>query len=185
MGGQYALACAYFLSERITGTVVIAGCLPLDDPKNFSELNHMDQRLTQMAQTHPHNASLAFKALGEIAQHTPSLWTAISARGLSRSDVEMVHSLPGPGLAAMAAPALKSPDGMVEEYRAWALPWGFTPDQIRGSVFLWQGDADTLVPHAWAQEFAKSIPDARLRLLPGEGHFLAYKHYQEILSDLR
>ncbi len=145
----------------------------------------MDQRLTRMAQKHPHNAALAFKALGEIAQHTPELWTALTARGLSKSDVETLHHLPEPGLAQFAAPALNSPDGMVEEYRAWALPWGFAPEQLRGTVIWWQGEDDSLVPPAWANKIVPQIPNARLHLLPAEGHMLAYNHYRDILSELK
>jgi pimeloyl-ACP methyl ester carboxylesterase len=185
MGGQYALACAYHFGARVKATAVVAGCLPLNDAANFSELNHMDQRLTRMSQKHPHNAVLAFKALGEIAQHTPELWTAITARGLAKSDVETLHRLPEPGLAQMAAPALSSPEGMVEEYRAWALPWGFNLEQIRGTVNVWQGQDDTLVPPAWAGILAQRIPNACLHLIPGEGHMLAYNHYREILSELK
>ena len=184
MGGQYALACAHFLAERVTRTCVIAGCLPLGDAKNFSELNHMDQRLTNMARHHPQNAELAFKAMGELALHTPSLWNAMSARGLTKSDADALHQLPGNGLADMAAPALQTADGMVGEYRAWALPWGFAPADLRGAVSIWQGTDDTLVPKQWAETLAREIPNARLHLIDGAGHFLALTHYDEILTDL-
>lgn len=184
MGGQYALACAHFLAERVTRTCVIAGCLPLDDAKNFAELNHMDQRLTNMARTHPHNAELAFKAMGELAQHTPSLWNAMSARGLAKSDADALHQLPGNGLADMAAPALQTANGMVEEYRAWVLPWGFAPADLRGAVRIWQGTDDTLVPKQWAETLAREIPNARLHLLDGAGHFLALTRYDKIFADL-
>jgi pimeloyl-ACP methyl ester carboxylesterase len=155
----------------------------LDDPQNFSALNHMDQHLTEMARAHPQNARLAFKAMGEIAQHTPSLWNTMSARGLARSDVETIHRLPAPGLAGMAAPALESADGMVEEYRAWVRPWGFTPEQIAVPVVIWQGNQDHLVPAAWGEEFARRTAKARLNVLPDEGHMLAYNHYRGILSE--
>lgn len=184
MGGQYALACAHFLAERVTQTGVIAGCLPLDDEKNFANLNHMDQRLTNMARTHPQNAELAFKAMGELAQHTPHLWNVMSARGLSKGDADALHQLPADGLATMAAPALQTAAGMVEEYRAWALPWGFTFSEIRSAVSIWQGTDDTLVSSHWAETMAREIPNARLHLVQGAGHFLALSHYDEILADL-
>jgi pimeloyl-ACP methyl ester carboxylesterase len=184
MGGQYALGCAHFLRERVTHTTIIAGALPLDDAKNFSELNHMDQRLTNMARNHPQNAELAFKAMGELAQHTPHLWNAMSARGLAKRDADALHQLPGNGLADMAAPALQTANGMVEEYRAWALPWGFTLSQIRGAVSIWQGTDDTLVPMHWAETMAREIPTARLHSVKGAGHFLALRHDDEIFADM-
>jgi pimeloyl-ACP methyl ester carboxylesterase len=73
---------------------------------------------------------------------------------------------------------------MVEEYRAWARPWGFEPAQLQAEVVLWHGDDDKLVPPHWSRELAASIPNARLQPLPNEGHFLAYDHYADILRVL-
>jgi pimeloyl-ACP methyl ester carboxylesterase len=72
-------------------------------------------------------------------------------------------------------------DGMVEEYRAWVRPWGFAPEDIRGPVTSWQGDADELVPPKWGDELARRIPNARLEVRAGEGHFLGYLHQADIL----
>jgi pimeloyl-ACP methyl ester carboxylesterase len=173
------------MRERVTRTAFVAGALPLDNPENLAQLNLMDRRLTEMARTHPTNAKLAFQTLGEIAAKLPHLWNGIAGRGLSARDVQTIHQLPGPGLAGMAAPALASGDGMVEEYRAWALPWGFGPEEINTPVSVWQGGQDHLIPGRWAVELASRIPDARLHVLPEEGHMLAYNHFQEIFDDLR
>ena len=74
---------------------------------------------------------------------------------------------------------------MVEEYRAWVRPWGFAPEDVRGRVTIWQGDADDLVPPQWGKELAERIPDTRLELLAGEGHFLGYRHQEAVLHALR
>lgn len=95
-----------------------------------------------------------------------------------------VRALPDPGLAAASAKAFTHPDGMVEEYRAWARPWGFLPEDALGPVTIWQGDADVLVPPRWGKELTRRIPDARLELRAGEGHFLGYRHQSDILGDL-
>lgn len=184
MGGQYALACAYALGERVQHTAVVAGCLPLDDEKNFAALNRMDQKLTHLSHNHPQAASLEFKALGEIAQHAPHMWSELTARGLSESDAHTLEKIGQAQFSAMSAPALLSADGMVQEYRTWVLPWGFAPGDIRGAITLWQGDADKLVPPSWAETFAAEIPNATLRLVPGQGHFLAYNRWPEILREL-
>lgn len=185
MGGQYALACAHALSERVKRTVIVAGCLPLDDEKNFAALNRMDQKLTNLAKNHPHEAELAFKGLGEIAQHAPHMWNELTARGLSESDAHALEQIGAENFSKMSAPALMTADGMVEEYRAWALPWGFGLNEMRGAVSVWQGDADKLVPPQWAETFAAQIPHAQLQRVAGEGHFLAYNnHFREILNGL-
>lgn len=185
MGGQYALACAYALGERVKRTAIVAGCLPLDNPENFAALNRMDQKLTNLSQHHSHEAELAFKALGEIAQHAPHMWYELTARGLSENDAHALEKIGAENFSKMSAPALMTAEGMVEEYRAWALPWGLALNEIHGEIFLWQGDDDKLVSPKWAETLAAQIPNAKLHRVEGEGHFLAYNnHYREILSEL-
>ena len=48
-GGQYALAVANALGDRVTGCAVIAGCLPLDDPDTFKQLNNLDRAFARLA----------------------------------------------------------------------------------------------------------------------------------------
>ncbi len=184
MGGQYALVCAARLNDRVTRTVVIAGAVPLDDETAFAELNSMDRRFTRLAQNHPHLAGTLFATLGEIAEHTPDVWAHLTARGAVPGEAEAMRALPDPGIAAAAAAALAHPDGMVEEYRAWVRPWGFAPQDVRGPVTIWQGDADELVPPRWPHELTDRIAGARLELRAGEGHFLGYRHRSDVLRDL-
>lgn len=184
MGGQYAMACAHALGARVQHTAIIAGCLPLNDEKNLAILNRMDQRLTHLSQNHPQAAALEFQALGEIAQHAPHMWMELTARGLSESDAQALEKIGPAQFSDMSAPALLSAQGMVQEFRTWVLAWGFAPGDIRGALTLWQGDADKLVPPAWAETFAAQIPNATLHRVPGEGHLLAYNHYVEILREL-
>ena len=52
-GGQYALAAAFELAERVTGCAVIAGCPPLDDPATFKQSNRLDHILVILARRCP------------------------------------------------------------------------------------------------------------------------------------
>ncbi len=184
MGGQYALACAALLPERVSRTAVIAGCRPLDERTTFVALNAMDRRFTRLAQHHPQVAGTTFRALGEIARRTPDAWAHLTLRGTVPDESSTLEALPDPGIATAAAAALKGGGGMVEEYRAWVRPWGFTPAEVRGPVTFWHGDADELVPPAWSQVLADAVPHGRLESIRGAGHFLGYTHTAAILHDL-
>ena len=52
---------------------------------------------------------------------------------------------------------------MVDEYRAFVGPWGFTLDEIAVPTRVHQGTADTLVPPKWADELVAGIPTRRSR----------------------
>lgn len=182
MGGQYALACAAGLPDVVERTTVIAGCLPLDGPGTFDQLNDMDRRFTRLAQHHPHVATETFRALGELARRTPRAWAQLTTRGAVPDEASTMEGLPDPGIASAAAEALRHGGGMTEEYVAWARPWGFAPEDVGCEVDVWQGDQDDLVPPAWGAELARRLAKGRLRTVEGAGHFLGYTHASEVLA---
>lgn len=182
MGGQYALATAAALGERITRTAVVAGCVPLDD-EALGELNDMDRRFTVMAQDHRRTLETVSAAWGGLARFSPSAWARAASKGEPEADVAAVRAHAAE-LADAAHGAHAQTDGIVEEYLAWARPWGVDLDRITTPVTLWQGDDDHLVPPVWAQRLADGLPSARVELVPDAGHFLLLTHGEQILRDL-
>jgi pimeloyl-ACP methyl ester carboxylesterase len=63
-------------------------------------------------------------------------------------------------------------------------PWGFRLEDIQVPVHIWHGDADTSTPLVMAQYIASRIPNCQLTVYPGEGHFLFFDHWAEILTML-
>ena len=63
-------------------------------------------------------------------------------------------------------------------------PWGFRLEDIQVPVHIWHGDADTSTPLVMAQYIAGKIPNCQLTVFPGEGHFLLFDHWAEILTML-
>jgi pimeloyl-ACP methyl ester carboxylesterase len=58
-------------------------------------------------------------------------------------------------------------------------PWGFRLEEIEAVVFLWQGEADVLVPPAMGRYLAARIPNCHATFFPEEGHLL-FDHMSEI-----
>lgn len=69
------------------------------------------------------------------------------------------------------------------EYTAWVRPWGFAPEDVSGSVVIWQGSDDDLIPPKWGAALAARIPGARLHAVGGAGHFVGYTHTAELLRE--
>jgi hypothetical protein len=77
MGGQYALACAYKLADRVSSTAVMARAVPLDNPESFDALNKLDQLLTSFSEHSPKAAETIFFSIGNFWQSTllkPGIW---------------------------------------------------------------------------------------------------------------
>jgi len=57
--------------------------------------------------------------------------------------------------------------------------------EIKSPVTVWQGDVDLMVPYAHGVWQSQTIPNARARLLPGEGHLsIGVGKLEEIIDDL-
>jgi pimeloyl-ACP methyl ester carboxylesterase len=183
MGGQYALACAARLGARVTKTVVLAGALPLDNDATFLELNSMDRKFTNRARDSARTARYALALLGAVARHAPKAWCRTAAKDAVPEEAAVLAGPTGRMLADAAAVAMRGGEGMAEEYRAWARPWGFVLDAVTTPVVYWQGDRDALVPSHWAEELTDRTPGSALHAVEGAGHFLGYTHTREVLSE--
>jgi pimeloyl-ACP methyl ester carboxylesterase len=184
MGGQYAAALGWALSGRVTRLAIIAGALPLTEPGVFAQLPGLDRAYTRLAQRASWLVKPGISAMGLAARSAPALYGRLAARELGAADAAVLRDEGYGEFARMSAEALRRPGGVVEEYRAWMRPWGFTPEQITVPTDVWGGQQDELVNNAWPHELARRIPAATLHERPG-GHFLAHLYYPEIFARLR
>jgi pimeloyl-ACP methyl ester carboxylesterase len=75
--------------------------------------------------------------------------------------------------------------GMYDEALVLARRWGFDLADLRVPVHIWHGVRDDVIPLTMAHYLARSIPGARVRFYPDDGHHLLYRHWPEILAALR
>jgi len=183
MGGPYALATVLHLGDRVPRAAVIAGSLPLNDPDTLAELNAMDRRFTSMARSHRSALRTTASVWGDIAAFSPRTWAALVSRGAGPLD-EMAVRRVAHELAGSAADSVSQPDGLVEEYVAWARPWDFALGDIATPVDVWQGTEDHLVPVEWSRRMAAALPEGDLHVIEGEGHFLLLNHADDVLVSV-
>ena len=182
-GGQYALAAAYELGERVTGCAVIAGCPPLDDPATFKQLNHLDRTFARLARRAPIVLRCISACIRIVAKHAGGALLRVSVRGQPSHEAKAVREQ-GRWLPKIMAEGTDNPRGVVDEYLAIAAPWGFLPEDVTTPVRIYQGGPDTFVPEEWGQLLARRIPNASVSLYPGEGHFIALTRRQDVLEWL-
>jgi pimeloyl-ACP methyl ester carboxylesterase len=183
MGGQYALAVAHDLADRVLATAVIAGCPPLDHEATFAELNEMDRRLTRLSYEHPGRARFEFAWLGRLERQFPVRLAKVSSRTWGAADRATVveHAR---WMGANIAAAATEPGGLVEEYLALVRPWRFELADVAGQVAVWQGTEDALVPPRWGERLAAGLREAELHTIDGAGHLIALTHRADVIRDL-
>jgi pimeloyl-ACP methyl ester carboxylesterase len=181
-GGPYAAACASALPERVTSLTLIASAIPPEWPGMMREINRMDRVFMRLATGAPRLERLAFRAMGIMARRTPAAFCRVSMASLDESSRELLMSLPASAFSAPIAEGLRNPGGVLRDYRLLSSPWGFDLAAITQPAYVWQGDRDSMLDSSWAERLAARIPNAELRICPGEGHFLALRHHREIFA---
>ena len=74
---------------------------------------------------------------------------------------------------------------MAQDLALFARRWRFTPADIGATrVFLWHGDADTVVPVAIGRYYARTIPGCEATFVPGAGHLMLVEQADAILAQV-
>jgi pimeloyl-ACP methyl ester carboxylesterase len=186
-GAPHALACAYALPDRVLaiGLASPAGGWFIG-PGATRNISAESRGLNTLARFAPWALRLALAQLRWRLLRSP------------RHVIEnQIRRLPAKDQATLADPAVRrllietigegfrqGIWGVYDDTLAVAYPWGFEPGAVQTPVWIWQGDADTSVLPALAQELARKLPHCSFSLLPGEGHFLLFTHWREMLQTL-
>jgi pimeloyl-ACP methyl ester carboxylesterase len=181
-GGPHAAACAHKLSPRVTGTALVAPMPPLDQPGAVRQLG-APAWYYPLARRAPWALRALYAGLAALARRNPRHAERLLLGGMSQADQRLFAraELAGRFGADLAGAGSR---GVVTDERLMPLPWGFTPEQVKGPVHLWLGEHDQLVPpRVWLQQ-PNGFPDCQTTVVPDAGHFLIAEHMTTILDNL-
>ena len=159
-GGEYALACAARLPDRVTAAVAISSPAPYGASGLdwFAGMRTPDSLRAAVA---GRAAKEAYEASpdGDAADvpFTPEDWAALQGS----------WSWFGPVVGAALA---DGKDGLIDDDLATVAPWGFDVADIAVPVLIVHGAADEMVPASHGAWLAAHCPTAELRIVPDAGH---------------
>jgi pimeloyl-ACP methyl ester carboxylesterase len=157
-GGPHALACAALLSERVSAVATFASPAPFTREFDWFAGMVAPGGLRSAAEGgRAARARFAETEEFDERQFVEADWAALGGawRALGRD-------------AQAAGEA--GPDGLIDDDVAFVRPWGFDLADVAVPVLVVQGEADRVIPPSHARWLGSHLPDAELRLRPGEGH---------------
>jgi len=184
-GGPYVAACAFKNPERVISATIVSGVGPTDLEADTRKL----YRKRQIAITIARNAPWLLRPLIWLAQNPRRNPERYFERTFAESSPPDQAILSQPEIKAMLTlnwveGFRQGARGFTREGIIFAHAWGFPLKEITVPVFIWHGDADASIPLSMAEHIAHAIPNSKLRVIPNEGHFLLFKYWEEILSNI-
>ena len=185
-GGPYALACGHELADRVSAIAAVSSPAPLAGSADPAYLRRLDRHAVRAAGRAPWVIRLAMWHWGRGQRRDAARFFERSVAAMCAADQEVLTEpqLRSRMIANSTELYRQGGRGMYDEALVLARPWGFDVGALRVPVHIWQGALDETVPAAMATHLAESIPGARLRMFPEEGHHLLYRYWPEILAAL-
>jgi pimeloyl-ACP methyl ester carboxylesterase len=188
-GGPHALACAALMPEQVLGTATIASIAPYpaDGLDYLAGMGAENVEEFQAALAGP-------EPLIEFKERNWPIFRKVTASEVADSLGDLVDEVDYGSIrddfAAWMAAAFR--EALRESYWGWfdddmafVKPWGFDQAAIPGSVHVWQGRHDRMVPFAHGEWLAAHVGHACPHLFDEHGHLtLALDAMPRILDEL-
>ena len=177
-GGPYVLACAAMIPERLTGSVVLAGMVPLPLTKaGTSGLHPLYRAMIPLRKGPPTFFTGLFRIAAQVSAGKPGKFPLSAlVRSLATEDRALLLSSPDVWeVATRSFSESVSTKGcgrgvMVDSEIYFNNP-GFDPSTITHPIRYWHGGEDKNIPAALVEDLVSTMPHATLTLEPELGHF--------------
>lgn len=190
-GGPTLLACAYKLAGRLTFVLDLAGAAPLyTDPAALKELGTVDRLYAKLGTHMPlWLFQIPFSLLGfqQKMLKNPKAFANMMRSSMCKADMELFEVPEMQYLFMRDFQELfrQGARGAALDAQLIYLPWEFDIHRIRVHVDIHQGSDDRWIPPSFSRYLAKMIPDATLKMFPGQGHFCHMVYAEETLKAVK
>ncbi len=169
-GGAYAAVCAAKLAGRVSAAALLSSGVPLDLYGTRRGLALEDRALTALSRRTPWLASAVIKASIVNASNTRLLRAVVSSFPPPDRQIITQWGPPEVALAFVRESLRQGTPGAVQDYRIFGDPWGFSLEEIRLPVGIWEGSEDRTGPPGYREFLHRHIAGSTLTVVPGEGH---------------
>jgi pimeloyl-ACP methyl ester carboxylesterase len=184
-GGPYAAACGARLPDRVTRVALLGSAVPLDLFGTTRGLTSDDRILLFLMRHRPSLAATLMRVM--IGDATPGRLYQEMLRGFPRVDRAALREMgpPAQAVAFVKESMRQGTEGCLQDYRIFGDPWGFELGDVTAPVDIWEGAEDRTGPPDYRDLLLRALPEARLFLVPDEGHISLLAHRaEEILGRL-
>lgn len=192
-GGPYVLACAARIPDRLTGSAVLAGMVPLPlTDIGTGGLHPIYRTLIPIRKAPAFLFTTGFKIAGIASKADPNrLPMSLLLKSLSAEDrVIMLHSPDIWGVLTRSFTegvcGLSGGRGVMTDADIYFQKPSFDPSKITHPIRYWHGGDDKNIPLDLVKDLVRKMPSAELSVIAELGHFsLAIRRASAALDYLR
>lgn len=181
-GAPFAVAAAASMPDRIS---LLALVCPVGELANGQlRLSRFQRFLFRRLARRPWATRLFFRRLRSMVFRSPdSAYRWLMAR-LRVPDRELLArpEVRASLQAAMSEGLRPGTEGAAQDLRLYCAPWGLKLADIDVPAIVWQGSDDPVVPPAAAYALARALPNCRLDVIQGAGHYWVFGQFGLILD---
>jgi pimeloyl-ACP methyl ester carboxylesterase len=186
----FEAAAAPALAERVTTLHVVAGIVPRDayDEPSVRHAGRGRLEMIELADQLP-SGELANAVAPLVAPYPCDLPLAAEHQRAQRSDADQAALMRVPGAIEQLARALVEAvraglAGVRSDVEAQTRRDAVDLARIRVPVQLWYGSRDTVTPSRFGSWYVERLPEAKLHVIEGAGHYLPCTHWDDLLRAL-
>jgi pimeloyl-ACP methyl ester carboxylesterase len=181
-GAPFAVAAAASMPDRISLLALVCPVGELADGQ--LRLSRFQRFLFRRLARRPWATRLFFRRLRTMVFRAPdSAYRWLMAR-LRAPDRELLArpEVRASLQAAMSEGLRPGAEGAAQDLRLYCAPWGLRLADIDVPAIVWQGSDDPVVPPAAAYALARALPNCRLDVIQGAGHYWVFAQFGLILD---
>jgi pimeloyl-ACP methyl ester carboxylesterase len=182
-GGPYALACGALFPERVSRVALVSSWGPIDELEAaYASLTADERDLVSAVRADPVGATERLWEFGHWYVETPLRF--LEAAPEPADEPVLRDSVVRSNFAASNLEgARQGQAGLVGDWVADALPWGFRLADIGVPVDLWIGERDPGRAPLDAPEIRRRIPSCTIHADRDAGHWLLISRWPDILEQ--
>ena len=181
-GGPLALACGALLADRVSRVAAVSSWGPIDEIEAaYASLTAEERRVLGAIRADPDGAAERLWRDGQWYADAPL--SLLEAEPEAADEAVLTDPVVRSNLSASNLEgARQGQAGLIGDWVADALPWGFELADITVPVDLWTGCRDPGRAPLDAAEIGRRIRSCTLHPEPNAGHWPAISHWCEILE---
>ena len=186
-GGPHAMAAAASIPDRVTLLALISPVGPIADCHRRIRMSAFHRLVFTRAGRSNSACASFFWSLRNLIRWAPGLAHAGLMRRVTPSDRPILTTADVRANLRAAIheglrPGIK---GALQDLRLFCGPWNLPLGEIDVPTIMWQGSDDTIVPPQAAYHLAEALPNCRLDVVQGAGHYWVFAQFARVLDAVQ